>query len=146
MSEWSVMDRVAAARIKDDHIFIHQVSFPGALISADYDQPVFENITGRRLIVQRCAYIPNAAVTGNAVNFFDLSLIETSGPTVIATLSYLAGVNMVKNTASELTINATIANRVIEVNEILEFDKTETAAGIALPPGIVVMEIGILSL
>lgn len=80
--------------------------------------------------------VPNAAITANGTNFFDLALINkgaaAGGSTSMATRSW-AATNSVAFVAESLTLSATTANLNAAVGDVLDLQRTITASGLAMP-------------
>jgi hypothetical protein len=79
---------------------------------------------------------PNAAITANGTNFFDLILINkgpaAAGSTSIATRSW-AATNSVAFVAEAMTLSGTAANLNVAAGDVLVLSRTITASGLAMP-------------
>jgi hypothetical protein len=79
-------------------------------------------------------WVPNAAITANATNFFVLQVLN--GATVVASRSY-AATDSVALTAEDMTLSATAADLVVDAGDVLVIHK-ETGgggSGLAMPDG-----------
>lgn len=80
--------------------------------------------------------VPNAAITANASNFFDLAVINkgaaAGGSTSMATRSW-AATNSVAFVAESMTLSATAANLLASAGDVLDLSRTVTASGLAMP-------------
>lgn len=80
--------------------------------------------------------IPNAAITANGTNFFDLAVINkgaaAAGSTSMATRSW-AATNSVAFVAETMTLSATAANLLAVAGDVLDLSRTVTASGLAMP-------------
>lgn len=88
------------------------------------------------LTITGIKWIPNAAITANATNYFDLQILN--GATVVASRSY-AATNSVALTAEAMTLSATAANLLVAAGDVLVIHKETTAggSGLAMPDGLV---------
>jgi hypothetical protein len=79
-------------------------------------------------------WTPNAAITANATNYFDLQILN--GATAVATRSY-AATNSVALTSEEMTLSATAADLLVDAGDVLVIHKETTAggSGLAMPDG-----------
>lgn len=93
-------------------------------------------ITGARLI-------PNAAITANGSNFFDLALINKgaagAGNTSVATRSW-AATNSVAFVPEAMTLSGTAANLNLAAGDVLDLARTVTGTGLAMPDMLVVVK------
>lgn len=85
-------------------------------------------------------WIPAAAVTANGANYAVLSLrnrgTDGTGNTLIASRSY-AATNSVAFDSEDVTLTATEADRDVDANDVLTFEKVNTGTGVAIPDGVV---------
>jgi hypothetical protein len=93
--------------------------------------------------VVRVDWIPKAAVTANATNFFTLNVrnrgqVDGTGATNVAARSY-AATNSVAWVRETATLNATAANRNVAAGDVLTVEKVNTASGLAMPQGTVIV-------
>lgn len=79
---------------------------------------------------------PNAAITANGTNFFDLAVINkgaaAAGSTSVATRSW-AATNSVAFVAEAMTLSGTAANLNVAAGDVLDLARTVTASGLAMP-------------
>ncbi len=80
--------------------------------------------------------VPNAAITANGTNFFDLNLVNkgaaAAGSTSIASRSW-AATNSVAFVAESMTLSATAANLNAASGDVLSIDRAIAASGLASP-------------
>lgn len=80
--------------------------------------------------------VPNAAITANGTNYFDLALINkgaaAGGSTSMATRSWIA-TNSVAFVAESFTLSATAANLLAAAGDVLDLQRTITASGLIMP-------------
>ncbi len=80
--------------------------------------------------------VPNAAITANGTNFFDLAVINkgaaAAGSTSMATRSW-AATNSAAFVAESMTLSATAANLLAVAGDVLDLNRTVTASGLAMP-------------
>lgn len=92
--------------------------------------------------VVRVDWIPSAAVTADASNYFTLNVRNRGsdglGATNVAARSYVA-TNSVAFAREAVTLNATPANRVVAAGDALTVEKVNTGTGLAMPDGTVVV-------
>lgn len=95
--------------------------------------------------VERCVFIPNAAITGAATNNRTHVLTNRgqagAGTTVVATLAYDNAVNAAARDAKAIPLSGTPANLVVASGDVLTFDSTHVGTGIAEPGGEVIIDI-----
>jgi hypothetical protein len=87
------------------------------------------------LLITAVKFIPNAAITANATNFFDLAILNKeagAGTTSIATRTW-AATNSVAFTPESMTLSATAANLLVDAGDLLTLARTVTASGLAMP-------------
>lgn len=94
--------------------------------------------------VSRVTYTPTAAVTGAATNNRTLQVVNHgqagAGTTVVATLTFDAGVNAAAFDELALTLQAA-ADLVVADGDILEFRSSPNGTGLADPGGLVTVEV-----
>jgi hypothetical protein len=92
--------------------------------------------------VVRVDWIPAAAITANATNFFTLNVrnrgADGLGATNIAARSY-AATNSVAFAREAATLNATPANLRVAAGDAITVEKVVAAGGLAMPDGTVVV-------
>lgn len=91
--------------------------------------------------VVRVDWIPAAAITADATNFFTLNLRNRTtgaGNVNVAARSY-AATNSVAFTREAVTLNATAANRLVAAGDALTVEKVNSGTGLAMPDGTVVV-------
>lgn len=120
---------------------------PAVTIAATADQVIGEVTKAGR--VTSVTYTPEAAVTGAASpNSRTLTLVNKTGAglgsTTIATLALVSGVNLVAFDEKDITLTATVADRVVAAGDELVWVSTAVTGGGGLvdPGGHVVVEIG----
>lgn len=84
------------------------------------------------LTVTGVKWTPNAAVTANGTNYFDLQILN--GATAVATRSY-AATNSVAVTAEDMTLSATDSELNVDEGDVLVIHKEVVASGLAMPDG-----------
>lgn len=103
-------------------------------------------VRGRVVLVE---WVPKAAVTANATNYFDLRVRNRTtgaGATNIATRSYVAtnSVAFTKETSgvtANFALNVTPANLIVAKGDTLTVEKVNTGTGLAMPAGVVTIYI-----
>lgn len=94
--------------------------------------------------ITRVGYIPITAVTGADTNTRTLTVTNRgqsgSGSTVAATLALTNGVNAAAKDEKAVTLSGTAANLVVAEGDVLTFESTHAASGLADPGGRVVIE------
>jgi YD repeat-containing protein len=123
---------------------------PAVTIAATADQVIGEVTKAGR--VTSVTYTPEAAVTGAASpNSRTLTLVNKTGAglgsTTIATLALVSAVNLVAFDEKDITLTATVADRVVAAGDELVWVSTAVTGGGGLvdPGGHVVVEIGATS-
>lgn len=80
--------------------------------------------------------IPNAAITANGTNYFDLAVINkgaaAGGSTSMATRSWIA-TNSVAFVGESMTLSGTAANLLAASGDVLDLQRTVTGTGLAMP-------------
>jgi len=107
--------------------------------TADEFTGVVAPFSGR---VTRVQWIPKAAVTANATNFFTLNLRNRgqagAGTTVVATRAYSA-TNSTAFAGETFTLSGTPANRTVVAGDSLTVERTIGGTGLAMPAGTVIV-------
>ena len=120
------------------------VQFPGqATAGTAYEQAVF--VAPFRCQVQAAAWIPSAAVTGVASNFFTVNVRNRgaagAGTAVPAALAFSNGTNASAQVPVALTLSGTAADLVLAAGDVLTAEKAVTGTGLAMPPGLIVVRV-----
>lgn len=102
-------------------------------------------IAPRAGTVTAVTYTTVTAITGANTNTRSVSLVNKgqsgAGSTVIATLEFDSGVNTVAGDEKAITLSATAANLVVAAGDVLVWQSTHLASGIADPGGLVAVTI-----
>lgn len=81
-------------------------------------------------------FVPNAAITANGTNYFDLAVINkgaaAGGSTSMATRSW-AATNSVAFVAETMTNSGTAANLLAVAGDVLDLSRTVAGTGLAMP-------------
>lgn len=92
--------------------------------------------------ITRVQWIPKAAVTANATNFFTLNIRNRGqagvGTTVAATRAY-STTNSVAFAGEQFTLSGTPANLKVVAGDSLTVERTVAASGLAMPAGTVII-------
>ena len=97
--------------------------------------------------VQAVAYIPAGSVSGASGNNRTLTLYNRgtgAGTVAVAALTLVSGTNLTDNTAGVITL-ATGSSLTVAVGDVLEWDSTANASGVADPGGHVVVTLALRS-
>lgn len=96
-------------------------------------------------VVTRVAYIAAAAVTGANTNTRTLQATNRgaagAGTTAIAAYALTSGNNLAASDAKEFTLSGTPANLVVAKGDVISFDSTHAASGLADTGGVAIIEI-----
>lgn len=96
-----------------------------------------------RAEVTSVEFIPEAAVTGAATNNFALNLRNRgqadAGAVGIATTTFASGTNAAARRPLAVGLNATVANRYVNVNDVLTLERTVNGTGLASPAGMLIV-------
>ena len=102
-------------------------------------------IAERAGTVTSVTYSTVTAITGANTNTRSVSLVNKgqsgAGTTVIATLQFDSGVNTTASDEKAITLSATAANLVVAAGDVLQWQSTHLATGIADPGGLVAVTI-----
>lgn len=116
-------------------VLIDRLFVPGQGTAATTDDWVLK-VCDLKITVVAVKLVPNAAITANGTNFFDLALINkgaaAGGSTSMATRSW-AATNSVAFVSESMTLSGTTANLNAAVGDVLDLARTVTAAGLAMP-------------
>lgn len=116
---------------------------PAAGATVDTVTELGEGVEGST--VTKVAYLPTAAVTGANTNTRTLNLVNKgnagAGTTVVATLALVSGVNLTAHDENAITLSGTAANLVVAAGDVLEWQSTHAASGLADPGGLVHVEV-----
>jgi len=111
-------------------------------LGSDEESTIWQNLTGKEVEITGAKWIPDSAVTGDDTDNLIIGIVNKGllgvGTVAVTDLkTYATGVNSVAHKSEDLTLSSTAASLLVAINEVLSFDKTETASGLALPPGLV---------
>lgn len=114
---------------------VHRLFVPGQGTAGTVDDWTLMLVTyDIKLIAVKL--VPNAAITANGTNYFDLAVINkgaaAAGSTSMATRSWIA-TNSVAFVAESMTLSATAANLLASAGDVLDLNRTITASGLAMP-------------
>lgn len=84
------------------------------------------------LTITGVKWTPNAAITANGTNYFDLQILN--GSTVVASRSY-AATNSAAATSEAMALSATAADLEVDAGDVLVIHKEVVASGLAMPDG-----------
>jgi hypothetical protein len=100
-------------------------------------------VADQNITVTGVTIVPNAAITANGTNFFDLTLVNkggaAGGSTSVATRSW-AATNSAAFVAEAMTLSGTAANLNVAAGDVLDLARTVTASGLAMPDMLVVVK------
>lgn len=114
------------------------IAVPGQATAGTADEfsgvvaPINLKITGVK-------WIPAAAITANATNYFTLTLRNRTtgaGAALPAQRSY-AATNSVAFVAETMTLSGTAADLLVAAGDVLTVEKLVAASGLAMPDGVV---------
>ncbi len=92
-----------------------------------------------------CYFVPSAAITGHTTNKMTLTLKNRgqagAGTTAVAALEFANGVDGVAHDAKAITLSATASELELAEGDVLSFDKAVAGSGLAMPDGLVVVEL-----
>ena len=108
--------------------------------------PVWQNNLGHKVEVVEAKYIPEDDVTGDDTNNFLLSVINegtdgTGAVVVVPAKEFDSGTDMVQNVANDLPVTTVAGEDEVDVDEVLSLAKTVSGSGLALPDGVLVLEL-----
>lgn len=114
---------------------IDRLFVPGQATAGTVDDWVLK-LCDSNLTLVALKIVPNAAITANGTNYFDLALINkgaaAAGSTSMATRSWIA-TNSVAFVAESCTLSGTAANLNASAGDVLDLQRTITASGLAMP-------------
>lgn len=113
------------------------VSIPPTTAGTAVEVPIIRLPTAAQ--ITRVQWVPGAAITANASNYFTLTVRNRqsgAGTVVMATRAYSAG-NGVANTAETLTLSTTEEDLQPAAEDLLTAHVTHTGTGLAVPAGLV---------
>lgn len=114
---------------------IDRLFVPGQATAGTVDDWIIK-VCDVKITVVAVKITPNAAITANGTNFFDLALINkgaaAAGSTSMATRSW-AATNSVAFVAESMTLSATTANLNAAAGDVLDLQRTITASGLIMP-------------
>lgn len=115
--------------------FIVRYFVPGQATAGTVDDWVLL-VAEAKLTLTAVKITPNAAITANGTNYFDLAVINkgaaAAGSTSMATRSWVA-TNSVAFVAEAMTMSATTANLNAAAGDVLDLQRTVTGTGLAMP-------------
>ena len=100
-----------------------------------------QTIVGRSQLagtINGVTYIPAGTRAGADTHTRTLSLFNRTAGVTVASLTLTAGVDLTDNTAKVITLTTTLANRTINVGDVLEWESLHVSNGIADPGGLVI--------
>lgn len=116
-------------------VLVDRLFVPGQGTAGTTDDWVLK-VCDLRITVTAVKITPNAAITANGTNFFDLAVINkgaaAAGSTSMATRSW-AATNSVAFVAEAMTLSGTAANLNAAVGDVLDLQRTITASGLIMP-------------
>lgn len=114
---------------------IDRLFVPGQATAATVDDWTLK-VVDLKLTLVAVKLVPNAAITANGTNYFDLAVINkgaaAAGTTSMATRSWIA-TNSVAFVSESMTLSATTANLNAAAGDVLDLQRTVTASGLAMP-------------
>jgi hypothetical protein len=114
---------------------IDRLFVPGQATAGTVDDWTLK-VVDIKLTLVAVKLVPNAAITANGTNFFDLAVINkgaaAGGSTSMATRSW-AATNSVAFVSESMTLSATAANLNAAAGDVLDLQRTVTASGLAMP-------------
>lgn len=117
-----------------------QVLTPG-VATAGNDDTFALGVVDEDATVTSVTYVPESAITGATTNNRAVSVInkgqDGTGTTVIATLTFVSGVNAAAFDEKAITLSATAADLNVSAGDVLAFLSDANASGIADPGGVV---------
>lgn len=122
-----------------------QVAVPTVALGSDDDQVVWLNKTGAKVRLTAATFTPETAVTGNDTNTLKVQLRNKGllgvGTTAVTPVKkYGTGTDLVAFKPDDIPLSATLADRDIDVGEVVALNKTEDGTGLALPEGVMTLE------
>lgn len=122
--------------------FTVRVFVPGQATAGTVDDWVLL-VADSNITVTSVTLIPNAAITANGSNYFDLNVINkgaaAGGSTSLASRSWIA-TNSVAFVAEAMTLTGTTANLNVASGDVLDLARTVTASGLAMPDMLVLVK------
>ncbi len=108
--------------------------------------PAWQNNLGHKVQVVEAKYVPEDDVTGDDTNNFLLSVVNegtdgTGAVVVVLAKEFASGVDMVQNVANDLPVTTVAGAAEVDRDEVLSFVKAVTGSGLALPDGVLVLEL-----
>lgn len=95
-------------------------------------------VTPWQALVTGVSYTPDGPITGAATNNRLFNVVNrTQAGQVVASVTLVAGTNLVAGVPLALTLSGTAANVACAANDVLEFDSTHQGTGLADPGGLV---------
>lgn len=114
------------------------IAVPGQATASTADE--FAGVVAPiNLKITAVKWIPAAAVTANATNYFTLTLRNRTtgaGAALPAQRSY-AATNSVALVAEAMTLSGTAADLLVAAGDVLSVEKLVTGTGLAMPDGVV---------
>lgn len=122
--------------VRGDHTFLIPVAGQG---TAATDDEWAGFIAPFNCKVTAVKWVPNAAVTADATNYFSVVVKNRkagAGTTAIGTRAYSA-TNGVAFTPETVTLSATAADANVDAGDLVSVAKTHSGTGLAMPDGLV---------
>lgn len=114
---------------------IDRLYVPGQATAGTVDDWALK-VCDAKLTLVALKIVPNAAITANGTNYFDLAVINkgaaAAGTTSMATRSWIA-TNSVAFVAESLTLSLTTANLNAAAGDVLDLQRTVTGTGLIMP-------------
>lgn len=111
-------------------------------LGSDEEWAIFRHSGSKDIKITGARFIPDTAITGHATANLLLQVQNrgVGGAETVAVsdaFEYDIGVDGVAFQANEFVLSTTAANLIVSAGEVLALLKTETGAGLELPPGLV---------
>ena len=132
---------VQFAELRGD--IIYGVPVPPTAAGTAVEVPILRLPFGAQIV--EVLWVPGAAITANVTNFFTLTARNRqagAGVVAMASRAYSAG-NSVANTPEALTLSGTATDLQPAAGDVLTAHITHTAAGLAVPAGLVQIKLRI---
>lgn len=114
---------------------------PGQATAGTADEFVV-HVAGTAMKILSVAYIPKAAITHNATNYYTHTLrnrkADASGSATPASRSFVAG-DASAFISDAFTLSATASDLLVAKGDVLTSEKLVTASGLAMPGGLLIV-------
>jgi hypothetical protein len=120
-------------------------AFTPAITTIGNDAQTIVGRSQRAGTINAVTYIPAGTQAGADTHTRTVSLFNRTSGVTVATLALVSGVNLTDNTAKVITLTTTLANRTINVGDILEWESLHVSNGIADPGGLVIATMALRS-